>query len=110
VEHAGERVATQLVGAERMSPARRQQPVGCLVVWADPPDEAAEESREHVESDDRGADEADRVAPAAEEVEAPLRHLRPGGRRQDLADGALGGEHGSAPEGHASTILGSRKP
>ena len=82
-------------------------PIGCAqlgsskrrrdeLVRVDRPDVRAEQGDEDVEDDDARADEADRVAPLAEEGQAPPRHRLPGGRG---VAGALGREHrlGSSP-------------
>ena len=112
VDDARERVAADLVGAHRVGPARIREPIRDELVRVGLPDEPAEHGDEDVEDDDARADQADRIAPLAEERPGAGPASPPGGR--DLGGRALGRErrrrHGSSSGAHSWVILGSMIP
>ena len=94
VDDARERVAAEVVGAERVRPARRLQARPGRVVRISRPHEMAEERRQDDEADHDRARDPDRVAPAGGEREPAARQQAPG-----CSSGA-----------HETLILGSRTP
>jgi len=94
VDDAGERVAAEIVGAERVRPARPLQARPGRVVRVGRPDEASQERRQHDEADHARADNPDGVTPARRNDEPAARQHAP-----DCGRGA-----------HPVPILGSRMP
>ena len=110
VDDARHRVAPELVRAHRVSPARPLEAEGGQLVRVEPPDVGPDQGHEDVEDDDEGAGEPDRVAPLAEEGEAPSRHRLPDGRHSATALGRQRRLGSSSARAHSWEILGSRTP